>query len=126
MKKGLSHNTITAILFLITVLIGIFTNIATGILPELNYMKPYLWLSFPLLGLSVIIYIYIQFKASNSQNTNEPRNFPNTDHAPPQTSYDSNLYPKAQTVTENKRDWLSIIWFTLSAIGGIAGFLRGY
>lgn len=65
-----SVRVLTIFLILLNVMIAVVTNIATGILPE--QIKPYLWLSWPILGVLVLIYIYLNWLSTKSQSFQGP------------------------------------------------------
>ena|GEM_PF-4915515 len=58
-------------LILLNIGIGIITNIATNILPPI--IKPYLWLSWPTLGILIIVYLYLNWFSNEDYQGNSHR-----------------------------------------------------
>jgi len=58
-------------LALLTVAVGIMTNVATGQMPE--WLKPHLWLSWPILGILALLFIIFSVRQSNDESSTSSR-----------------------------------------------------
>ncbi len=58
------------LLALLTVAVGITTNIATSQMPD--WLKPHLWLSWPLLGILALLFVFLSVRQSKEESAPPP------------------------------------------------------
>jgi tetratricopeptide (TPR) repeat protein len=124
---NLTRSRLYLLLALLTVAVGIATNVATGQMP--NWLRPYLWLSWPLLGVLALLFIILSVRQAREETPppvrpseplrveltipERPKEKPKPPIPQPPTPYLAHPYPMQANFTGRARERCQLTeWFT--------------
>ncbi len=124
---NLTRSRLYLLLAFLTVTVGIVTNVATDQMP--HWCKPYLWLSWPILGLLVVLFIAISVRQAREEAPpiarpfeplrveftipERPKEKPKPPIPQPPTPYLAHPYPMQANFTGRAREQCELTeWFT--------------